>query len=136
MRSLAVLACSLVLSCVSFADTIDVPLGGDIQAAIDGASDGDIIQIAAGTFAIKTTIDPGGKPVTIRGAVNEDDEPTTIQRQSNSATQQQDSNCTRWPGERGSGCPDRMKRWAYCRGGRTARRRGDRGPEIEAQTDT
>ncbi|MCP3859194.1 MAG: hypothetical protein GY704_06050, partial [Phycisphaeraceae bacterium] len=45
--------------------THNVRVNGDIQAAITGASNGDTIQLAAGQYDITTTIDPGGKQVTI-----------------------------------------------------------------------
>ena len=58
--------------------THDVGVDGDIQAAIDGASDGDTIQLAAGQYDITTTIDPGGKQVTILGTVDGNGDPTSI----------------------------------------------------------
>ena len=58
--------------------THDVGVDGDIQAAIDGASDGDTIQLAAGQYDITTTIDPGGRQVTILGTVDGDGDPTSI----------------------------------------------------------
>ncbi|MCH2145918.1 MAG: hypothetical protein MK082_12345, partial [Phycisphaerales bacterium] len=62
---------SLLMVPVVLADTIEVPLGGDIQAAIDGASDGDIIQLAAGTYNAYQ-ISPGGRAITIQGSLHED----------------------------------------------------------------
>ena len=53
-------------------------MNGDIQAAITGASNGDTIQLAAGQYDITTTIDPGGKQVTILGTVDGDGDPTSI----------------------------------------------------------
>jgi hypothetical protein len=44
-----------------------VELNGDIQSVIDNASTGDTIQLAAGQYDITTTLDPGGKAVTIMG---------------------------------------------------------------------
>ena len=55
-----------------------VKLGGSIQAAIEGASDGDTIQLAAGQYDITTTIDPDGKQVTILGTVDGNGDPTSI----------------------------------------------------------
>ena len=55
------------------ADVIEVP--GDqptIQAAIDIAADGDVIEIAAGVYSPASTIDTLGKAVTLRGEVDED----------------------------------------------------------------
>ena len=56
----------------------NVRIGGDIQDAIDNASDGDTIQLAAGQYDITTTIDPGGKQVTILGTVDGNGDPTSI----------------------------------------------------------
>ncbi|MAC19932.1 MAG: hypothetical protein CMJ23_09720, partial [Phycisphaerae bacterium] len=50
--------------------THNVRVNGDIQAAITGAGNGDTIQLAAGQYDITTTIDPGGKQVTILGTVD------------------------------------------------------------------
>ena len=58
--------------------THNVRVNGDIQAAITGASNGDTIQLAAGQYDITTTIDPGGKQVTILGTVDGDGDPTSI----------------------------------------------------------
>ena len=58
--------------------THDVRVNGDIQAAIDGASNGDTIQLAAGQYDLTTTIDPGGKQVTILGTVDANGKPTSI----------------------------------------------------------
>ncbi|MFP8870809.1 MAG: right-handed parallel beta-helix repeat-containing protein [Myxococcota bacterium] len=62
------------------ADTINVPAGGDIQAAINGASDGDIIQLEAGGYFPSATIDTLGKAVTLRGVPGKGkgDAPTTV----------------------------------------------------------
>ena len=56
----------------------NVRVNGDIQAAIDVASNGDTIQLAAGQYDITTTIDPGGKDVTILGTVDGNGDPTSI----------------------------------------------------------
>ena len=58
--------------------THNVRVNGDIQAAITGASNGDTIQLAAGQYDITTTIDPGGKQVTILGTVDGNGDPTSI----------------------------------------------------------
>ena len=58
--------------------TYNVRVNGDIQAAIDVASNGDTIQLAAGQYDITTTIDPGGKQVTILGTVDGNGDPTSI----------------------------------------------------------
>ena len=75
-----VLAVAAVLSFASsaVADTINVPAGGDIQAAINGASDGDIIQLEAGEYFPAAAIDTIGKAVTLRGEVGKDGAPTTV----------------------------------------------------------
>ena len=58
--------------------THNVRVNGDIQAAIDVASNGDTIQLAAGQYDITTTIDPGGKQVTIIGTVDGNGDPTSV----------------------------------------------------------
>ena len=58
--------------------THKVRVNGDIQAAIDSASNGDTIQLSAGQYDITTTIDPGGKQVTILGTVDANGKPTSI----------------------------------------------------------
>ena len=55
-----------------------VELNGDIQSVLDNASTGDTIQLAAGQYDITTTLDPGGKAVTILGTVDGDGDPTSI----------------------------------------------------------
>ncbi|NCF40567.1 MAG: hypothetical protein GWP75_10670 [Planctomycetia bacterium] len=55
-----------------------VEVNGDIQSVIDNASTGDTIQLAAGQYDITTTLDPGGKAVTILGTVDGDGDPTSI----------------------------------------------------------
>jgi parallel beta-helix repeat protein/predicted outer membrane repeat protein len=64
------LASTFTMTSVLFADTIDVPAGGDIQSAIVTASDGDVIQLAAGTYQPVSTINLFGKAVTLRGATD------------------------------------------------------------------
>ena len=74
LRKRAALA-SVVLaaaSSVTSAETISVCLDGscdytNIQEAINAAIDGDVIEIAAGTYAPLATIDTNGKAVTVRG---------------------------------------------------------------------
>jgi hypothetical protein len=68
-------ACAASFCLSSWADTITVCLDGscdytDIQQAINASSDGDMIEIAAGTYFPSETIDTSGKAVTLRGAVN------------------------------------------------------------------
>ena len=55
-----------------------VEVNGDIQSVIDIASSGDTIQLEAGQYDITTTIDPGGKAVTILGTVDGKGAPTSI----------------------------------------------------------
>ena len=67
------LLAGMAMSPPARADVIDVP--GDqptIQAAIDIAADGDVIEIAAGVYSPASTIDTLGKAVTLRGEVDED----------------------------------------------------------------
>lgn len=64
-----------VLCGASSADTFTVCLDGscdysDIQQAINASSDGDVIEIAAGTYFPASTIDTLGKAITVRGAIN------------------------------------------------------------------
>ena len=63
-------------------NTITVCLGGscdhsDIQEAINAASDGDVIEIAAETFLPTEAIDTFGKAVVLRGSVDKAGNPTT-----------------------------------------------------------
>ena len=63
------------------ADTLTVCSSGcdysDIQSAIDDASDGDVIEIAAGTYRPVSTIDTLGKAITLQGSVDSLGEPAT-----------------------------------------------------------
>ena len=72
-------------SSVATAETITVCLDGscdytDIQEAIDSANDGDVIEIAAGTYYPAASIDTLGRAVTLRGVPGKgkDDAPTTV----------------------------------------------------------
>ncbi|MCH2143399.1 MAG: right-handed parallel beta-helix repeat-containing protein [Phycisphaerales bacterium] len=58
-------------SSATIAGTINVP--GDyalIQDAINASSDGDVINIAPGIYT-ESNLDPGGKPITIQGVLND-----------------------------------------------------------------
>ena len=70
MKFFLPLVSALAMTSILAADTIDVPAGGDIQAAIVTASDGDVIQLAAGTYQPVSTINLLGKAVTLRGATD------------------------------------------------------------------
>ncbi|MCH2161668.1 MAG: hypothetical protein MK085_07310, partial [Phycisphaerales bacterium] len=82
------LICLTVLACLataSNAETITVCLDGscdytDIQEAINAASDGDVIEIAAGTYYPAESISTIGKPVTLRGVPgkSKDGTPATV----------------------------------------------------------
>ena len=79
---LALLLATLALACATTADTITVCLEGcdhvSINAAIDAANDGDVIQLAAEIYIEEGPIDTDGKAVTIRGVVAEDESRTPL----------------------------------------------------------
>ena len=59
--------------------TLHVPSDyATVEAAVDAAGYGDVVLIEAGTYSPSATIDPQGKPVTIRGAVGRFGEPATV----------------------------------------------------------
>ncbi len=64
------------------ADTITVCASGcdysDIQSAIDASANGDVIEIAEGTYAPSATLNTMGKAITIRGSTNLDGTPATV----------------------------------------------------------
>lgn len=68
LAAVALLAASLALPCrPSFASTVSVAAGDDIKALIEGASSGDLVELAAGTHRPSGEIAvPAG--VTVRGA--------------------------------------------------------------------
>ena len=73
------LLAGMAMSPPARADVIEVP--GDqptIQAAIDIAADGDVIEIAAGVYSPASTIDTLGKSITLRGSVDADGAPTAV----------------------------------------------------------
>ena len=78
------LSLAFVGTSASFADTINVP--GDyalIQDAINASVNGDVINIAAGTY-YESDLNPDGKVITIQGTLNEDGTlATTIDAQQN-----------------------------------------------------
>ncbi len=85
IRDLLTTAVLAFASAIAAADTITVCLDGsceysDIQQAINAASDGDVIEIAAGIYYPAATIDTIGKAVTLRGVPGKgkDDAPTSI----------------------------------------------------------
>ena len=84
MRYLCAIIATTLLAGSAFADTIYVP--GDhatIQGAIDASNNGDVIEIAAGTY-FEHDINPGGRAITISGATNADGTPAvTIDAQRN-----------------------------------------------------
>ena len=59
-------------------ETITVPSGGDIQAAINQSVSGDTIQLESGIYQPTETIDPFGKRITLIGTVDADGLPTSI----------------------------------------------------------
>ncbi|MCH2137369.1 MAG: hypothetical protein MK101_12480 [Phycisphaerales bacterium] len=69
---------ALVAASAAAADTIHVPAGGDIQKAINMASDGDVIQLEEGLYQPNSTIRPGGRAITIRGVLGDDGEPASV----------------------------------------------------------
>ena len=66
------LSLAFVGTSATIADTINVPADQPtIAAAISASVNGDVINIAAGTYN-EYNLNPGGKAITIQGAVNED----------------------------------------------------------------
>ena len=84
MRAICAIVASLVLAGTTFGDTINVPADyPTIQGAIDASSDGDEINIAAGTY-YEYNLNPSGKAITIQGTLNGDGTlATTIDAQQN-----------------------------------------------------
>ena len=87
LRYLFFVCLALVLSKTSnraAADTITVCASGcdktSIIAAVESSSDGDVIEISAGTYAEGDVIDLQGKSITLRGAADQDSDgfPETI----------------------------------------------------------
>jgi hypothetical protein len=88
IRALLTTAVLAFASSVATADTITVCLDGscdyaDIQSAINAASDGDLITVAAGTY-LEHEVDFHGKEITLRGEQGSGGEPAvTIDAQGN-----------------------------------------------------
>ena len=61
---------ALGICTICHGDQIDVPANGDIQAAIDAASNGDVIQLAAWSYEVENTLNTLGKSITIRGTLD------------------------------------------------------------------
>ena len=67
MKRVTLAAAVAALSFVGFADVINVPLDGDIAAAVGAANPGDVVQLAEGCYQLMTaTTIPAG--VTLEGA--------------------------------------------------------------------
>ena len=82
---IAGLSLAFVGTSASFAGTINVPSDyPTIQGAINASSDGDVINIAPGTYN-EHSLNPGGKAITIQGTLNGDESlATTIDAQQGS----------------------------------------------------
>mgnify|MGYP001292708465 CR=1 FL=1 len=78
------LSLAFVGTSTTFAATINVPADQPtIAAAISASADGDVINIAAGTYN-EHSLNPDGKAITIQGTLNEDGTlATTIDAQQN-----------------------------------------------------
>ena len=77
MKYLITCAAVLGLGLSATADTINVPEDyATIQEAINASVNGDVVEIAAGTY-YEYDIRPGGRAITIRGAIDEDGNPLT-----------------------------------------------------------
>lgn len=80
----AISAGSIALSALTaHAGTVTVCLGGscdftDPVAAVNAALEGDVVEIAAGTYALTETVALYGKSITIRGAVDANGNPATV----------------------------------------------------------
>ena len=66
-----------LLSSGLHAETITVPLGGDIQAAIDAAEPFDEIELEVGVYFLEEPLLPMGKYVTLRGALDAEGRPAS-----------------------------------------------------------
>ena len=82
MLATSLLACSGLLA-TAHADTITVCPDGscdftDPVAAVNAAVTGDIVEIAAGTYPLASTLTVYGQAITIRGAVDAEGRPATV----------------------------------------------------------
>ncbi len=72
----------LTINTITSAETITVCAKGyqyaSINAAIDAASDGDVIQLSAQTYRESETIDTDGKAIALLGVVDDSDDPASI----------------------------------------------------------
>ena len=57
---------------------LEIIPGMSIARAMDLVTEGGVINLAAGTYPVTETIDPRGKALTLRGAVDVDGVPTTV----------------------------------------------------------
>ena len=74
---MALIAPCLLLCIAAQAETLDVPAEfATIQDAIDASSDGDVIEIAAGTYN-EFDLSPQQKAITLRGATDAEGRPAT-----------------------------------------------------------
>ena len=71
------LSLAFVGTSATIAATINVNPGESIQAAINASSNGDVINIAAGTYS-EYNLNPGGKAITIQGTRHSDGSLATI----------------------------------------------------------
>jgi len=67
IRVLTIASAVMIAHQGAVADVIEVPAGGNIQTAIDQATDGDVIQLAAGTYRPSGRLEITGKSLTIQG---------------------------------------------------------------------
>ena len=77
-----VLASAFFISSLAHANTLTVCASGcdytSINAAIDNAQNGDVIQLAAETYREGETIDTDGKAITLLGVTDDFDNPASI----------------------------------------------------------
>lgn len=71
-------AATLSLAERSIAEIIEVPPGGNIQAAIDQAADGDIVQLSPGVYRPAARLEIMDKSIDLLGTADEDGYPTTV----------------------------------------------------------